>query len=94
MVVVLGKAALEVVVSEEDESIETFGFDAQDKSLRDRVHVRSLVADQHGRDTGVLEDGLELVGELGIPIQDEVADPAHELGVNRCEVASDMPAAA
>ena len=58
------KGASERVLAEEYHSVHALVLHRLDPSLGERVHVWGLVADRGRRDAGVLEDRLELRGEL------------------------------
>ncbi|MEM7203906.1 MAG: hypothetical protein AAF628_26825 [Planctomycetota bacterium] len=67
----LGERASGVGFTEEDHLVQALTLHRSDESLGDRVHIGRLDGRRQERDALVLEDLLELSGELAVPIQDE-----------------------
>ncbi|MEM7203902.1 MAG: hypothetical protein AAF628_26805 [Planctomycetota bacterium] len=86
----LGERSAKVSFTEQDQTTEALRLHRSDESLGDRVHVGRLGRRRQEGDARVLEDPLELSGELAVPIQNEETLVA-EGAVDRVrEVACDL----
>jgi hypothetical protein len=64
----LAQRAVQHVLAEEDQSVETLTLDAADETLGVGVHVRGANGGEQGRDTGCIQDVSELLGEPGVAV--------------------------
>ena len=67
----LAKYPGQVVVSEQDHPVEALRLGRENPPFREGIHVGRLIAGDHWNQTGVLEDVLELVRELLVPVHDQ-----------------------
>ena len=77
-------------LSEQDQFVETLGFDRQNKSLAVSVQVRTSSWQLDVLHAGVSEDSEKLVSELGVTVVNEVALVAKETVLAVDEVSGDL----
>ena len=67
----LGDYAAGALLPEQDELVEALGLHRSDTASRECVHVRSLEHRPNHVDAGPLEDRVEPLGDLRIPVDDQ-----------------------
>ncbi len=80
----------QMVWAEEHEPVEALALDRLNEAFGERIHVRGAVRRGYDFDAGVAENAGELLGELGVAVEDHEPHVAQEAIDSVREVACNL----